>query len=86
MDRAPYEIIINVRADGVIVVNQRTMTLDELESMLTKVADIFHGQAVIIRGDRATPLSAVIDVLNLCARVEILNVSFATLRPEDAVR
>ena len=85
MDRAPYEIIINVKADGTIVVNQRHMTLDELEGMLTKVADIFQGQSVIIRGDQATPLSAVIDVLNLCARVEIFNVSFATMRPEDAI-
>ena len=84
MDRAPYEIIINVRADGTIVVNQREMTLGQLEAMLLKVADIFQGQALIIRGDRATPLSAVIDVLNLCARVDIYNVSFATVTPEDA--
>ncbi len=86
MDRTPYEIIINVKADGTIVVNQREMTLADLDGMLHKVADIFQGQAVIIRGDRDTPLSAVIDVLNLCAQVDIYNVSFATVTPEDAPR
>ena len=86
MDRAPYEIIINVRADGTIIVNQRVLTLDELESMLRKVADIFQGQSVIVRGDTDTPMGAAIDVLNVCAKTDIYNVSFATIKPEDAVR
>ena len=83
-DRAPYEIIINVKADGTIVVNQRTLTLDELEDMLGKVADIFQSQEVIIRGDTATPMGMAIDVLNVCAKVGVHNVSFATIAPEDA--
>ena len=86
MDRAPYEIIINVKADGTIVVNQRAMTLDELEAMLTKVADIFQGQGVIIRGDTQTPMGVAVDVLNACAKVDIHNVSFATIKPEDGGR
>lgn len=84
MDRAPYEIIINVRADGTIVVNQRTLTLEELEAMLVKVADIFQGQSVIVRGDTDTPMGAAIDVLNACAKADIHNVSFATINPRDA--
>lgn len=83
MDRAPYEIIINVRADGTIVVNQRTLTLEELEAMLVKVADIFQGQSVIVRGDTDTPMGAAIDVLNVCAKADIHNVSFATINPRD---
>ena len=85
MDRAPSEIIINVKSDGSIIVNQRSLTLEELERMLAKVADIFASQSVIIRGDTETPLGRAIDVLNVCAKVNIYNVSFATIRPEDVV-
>jgi len=84
LNRAPSEIIINVRANGDIVVNQRTLSLDELEAMLAKVADIFASQSVIIRGDSETALGRAIDVLNVCAKVGIQNVSFATIGPENA--
>lgn len=86
MDRAPSEIIINVKQDGTIVVNQRRLTLEELETMLHRVADIFASQSVIIRGDAGTPLGRAIDVLNVCAKANIYNVSFATVKPEDAAQ
>ncbi|MEK7794383.1 MAG: biopolymer transporter ExbD, partial [Candidatus Hydrogenedentota bacterium] len=51
-DRQQGEIYINVRADGSIILNEREVNLDELQSVLDRVAEYFPGGSVIIRGDR----------------------------------
>jgi len=84
-DRTMHEIIINIRSDGEIVVNQRPYDLEGLERVLRRISEVFSGQAVIIRGDRATQLGRAIEVLNVCAKAKIWNVSFAALE-EESVR
>jgi len=82
--RTQGEIYINIRPDGVIVVNDREMDLPELQNVLDRVAEYFPGGAVIIRGDRAVALERAIEVLDCCRKADIQNVSFAALEPEDA--
>lgn len=76
--RFPGEIIINIRENGTIVVNQREMTRDALRDMLLRVSGLYKGQPVIIRGDQNTRHKDIIGVLDVCATANIWNVSFAT--------
>lgn len=81
-ERSHGEIFINLRDDGTIVVNNRDMDLEELQSVLNRVAEHFPGGAVIIRGDTNALLGRVIEVLDCCRRADIQNISFAALTKE----
>ena len=78
--RTPGEIIINISRDGKIVVNQKELGYGELETMLTRISDLYSGQPVIIRADKETYHKDVIRVLDICAGANIWNVSFATVQ------
>lgn len=82
-DRRQGEIFINLRADGSIVLNQREVSMEELHGVLERVAEFFPGGSVIIRGDREADLGRAIGILDICRQVDIQNVSFAALQPED---
>jgi biopolymer transport protein ExbD len=78
-DREQGEIIINVDADGSIVVNGFELTLENLELRLSKVAELYRDQPVIVRADGKTPHEDVMGVLDACRKTGIWNISFATL-------
>lgn len=82
--RAPGEIIVNIRKDGTVVVNQRQLDYGELENMLRRISELYKGQPVIIRADRQTYHKDVIRVLDICAGADIWNVSFATMKEKEA--
>ncbi len=77
-DRIPGEIIINIRDDGAVVVNQLEMDEAALDGLLTRIVEQFTDWAVLIRADQDTRYEDVIDVLDACRRADIWNVSFAT--------
>lgn len=77
-ERIPGEIIINILADGAVVVNQMRMDEAALDNLLRRIVDQFSDWAVLIRADKATRYEHVIDVLDACRRADIWNVSFAT--------
>lgn len=81
--RMPGEIIINVAKDGLLSVNQKALTPDELEQMLQKIVRLYEGQPVIIRADRLSFHKDVIKVLDICARTGIWNISFATVEGHE---
>jgi len=83
MQRTTGEIIINVRQDGSVIVNQKELTHDELKTMLTRVSELYKGQPVIIRGDKDTFHKHIIKVLDICAGSNIWNVSFATMKEKE---
>jgi biopolymer transport protein ExbD len=86
-ERTRGEIYINIRDDGRIVLNNRVVDLPELQERLYRVAEVFPGGAVIIRGDREAALGQAIAVLNCCKKADIQDVSFAALpeeEPDDA--
>lgn len=80
--RLPGEIIINIRADGEVVVNSRVLDGDALGAMLARLAELFPGQPVLIRADKAVAYEHVIAVLDRCRQADIWNISFATGVPE----
>lgn len=82
-DRLPGEIIVNVLKDGRTVVNQQELNDAELGALLSRVVGLFHGQPVLIRADKATAYEHIIRVLDVCRRVDIWNVSFATAAAES---
>jgi len=80
--RAVGEVILNVKADGTVVMNRRSMDSNALKEALAKIASLYPDQAVILRGDENTDYRHVVEVLDICRRANIWNVAFATSRPE----
>jgi biopolymer transport protein ExbD len=83
-ERAQGEIIVNIRADGAIVVNEREMDVQELEGVLRRVAEYFPGGAVILRADGALAYRRLVDVMDVCRKADIQNISFAVLPGPEA--
>ena len=82
-ERAQGEIFINLSSEGVITVNERVLSLDDLQLTLYRVAAYFSGGSVIIRGDFSAHLGKAIQILDCCRKADIPNVAFAALREED---
>ena len=73
-------VVINIEKDGSVVVNQKNIGLQELAVLLDKTAHLYPGQAVILRADEKTYHERVIRVLDVCAKSNIWNISFATTK------
>src|SRR5207245_4258481 len=69
-------VVVNVKADGNVVVNRRTLTGAELTDLLKSLVQLNTEQAVIIRGDEAGAYKNIIGVLNICTEAGITNVAF----------
>ena len=69
------ELVININAQGTYIVNGQTLGGPELDSLLQKTA---LSQTVIIRADKKTFHQDVLKVLDICARNNIQDISFAT--------
>jgi biopolymer transport protein ExbD len=79
--RLPGEVIINVRADGTAVVNGQALDEVQLRAMMDRLVQLFPGQPVLLRADKATAYEHVVRVLDTCRQADIWNISFATLAP-----
>ncbi len=82
-NRLPSEIIVNIRSDGTTVVNQRVLDQEGLGGLLERIVSLYPGQPVLIRADMKTPYEYVIRALDLCRKVDIWNISFATATAEE---
>lgn len=76
------ELVINVRADGTIVLNQIVYTPEELVRVLVEGKAQFGMPSVFIRADKTVPHGKVLSVLGACARADIWDVSVATYKEE----
>ena len=81
--RLPGEVIVNVLPDGRAVVNGQELDDAALRGMMDRLVELFPGQPVLLRADKATPYEHVVRVLDLCRQADIWNVSFAAIKPED---
>jgi biopolymer transport protein ExbD len=81
----PYvgQVVINVKANGTIVVNRQQKTVRELLDQLKKLAQLYPDQAVIVRGDEAVDYKHIVEVLDICRQADIWNVAFATGKTEQ---
>src|SRR5437764_15207274 len=60
------DVVVNVKTDGNVVVNRRTLNGDELTELLKSLVQLNSEQAVVIRGDEAGAYKNIIGVLNIC--------------------
>jgi len=74
------DVVVNVKADGNVVVNRRTLNAAELTDLLKSLVQLNSEQAVIIRGDEAGAYKNIIGVLNICTEAGVTNVAFATAK------
>ena len=83
-NRLPGEVIINLSRDGRILVNQQTLTREDLADRLRRLAQFFPGQSVVIRADEQTSYEQLVGIIDLCRLSDIWNISFATATDEAA--
>ena len=74
------DVVVNVKTDGNVVVNRRTLTGAELTELLKGLVQLNSEQAVVIRGDEAGAYKNIVGVLNICTEAGITNVAFATAK------
>ena len=73
----PDEITVNVHSDGRLIINGDERTLEDLQTDLEVAKLNYPDQAVVIRGEGEGPYQHVMDVLTVCRRAKIGNVSLA---------
>ena len=74
------DVVVNVKSDGNMVVNRRTLSPTELGDLLRNLVQLNPEQAVVIRGDEGGAYKNVVGVLNICSEAGITNVAFATAK------
>lgn len=74
------DVVVNVKEDGSVVVNRRTLNGAELREMLQNLVQLDRDQAVVIRGDQEGAYRHVVEVLNICSAAGVTNVAFATAK------
>jgi biopolymer transport protein ExbD len=74
------DVVVNVKADGNVVVNRRTFSATELADLLKNLVQLNAEQAVVIRGDEAGAYKNVVNVLDICSEAGVTNVAFATAK------
>ena len=81
-NRMSGEVILNVKADGTVILNRQHLSPEALQNTLARISKLYPDQAVVLRGDEKVDYRHVVDVLDICRKVNIWNVAFATSRPE----
>ena len=74
------DVIVNVKSDGNVVVNRRTLSASDLSDLLKNLVQLNAEQAVVIRGDEGGAYKNIVTVLNICSEAGITNVAFATAK------
>jgi len=72
------EIIVNVKENGEVTVDNTLMTQEQLFAKLTRIAAVHKNQAIRIRGDGKVEYQKIVQVIDVCQKAGIPNISFAT--------
>lgn len=78
---APTPVIINVRQDGSMAVNQKGISDGELIKMLERLVQLQPAQVAVVRADKNVPYERVLKVLDYCREAGITQVGFSALMP-----
>ena len=82
-EKLPDLIIVNVSEAGAIVVNQRMLTVEQLDDLLAEAKSQHGTVAVVIRCDKRSRHTDFVTVLNACEKAEIAQVSVATFQTDE---
>ena len=72
------EIIVNVRENGEVVVDKSVMDKAQLFAKLKRISAVHKNQAIRIRGDGKVEYQKIVEVIDVCQKAGIPNISFAT--------
>ncbi len=78
---APAPVIVNVRVDGSMTVNQKAISDEALIKMLGQLVKLQPGQVAVVRADKNVPYERVLKVLDYCREAGISQVGFSALTP-----
>ena len=78
---APAPVIINVRVDGTMAVNQKEISDEGLINMLGRLVKLQPAQVAVVRADRVVAYERVLKVLDYCREAGITQVGFSALMP-----
>ena len=73
------DVVVNVRRDGSLVVNNQNLDSDQLRERLVRLVELFPGQSVIIRSDQGAEWRYVCAALDACSAADIWNIKFAVM-------
>lgn len=76
------QTVLNVKQDGTVVLNRKTVATKELTKQLKELSGLFPDYAIIVRADERVPFRFVASVLDICREANIWNVAFATGKVE----
>ena len=83
--RLPGEVIINILDGGLVVVNRQNLSDERLGGLLSSIVEQWGaGQPLLIRADKRTDYEHIMKVLDMCRRVDMWNISFATTASEES--
>ena len=74
--------VLNLKADGSMVMNTKPITFDELGDKMAVLAKINPDYAIILRGDAKVEYQYVARVLDVCRGAGIWNVAFPVSKPQ----
>jgi biopolymer transport protein ExbD len=82
----PDALTVSITADGFIIVDGERKSLTELEKHLRKAKKNYADQAVAVRGDGQGNYQNVMNVLSICHRVGINNITLPARlkKPEES--
>jgi biopolymer transport protein ExbD len=72
------QTVINVKMDGTVVWNRKSVTQPELLTRLRDLSGLFPDYAIIVRADERAPWRFVSSVVDICRDANIWNIAFAT--------
>ena len=76
------QTVLNVRTDGTVVWNNKTVPRPELLDRLKELSGLYPDYSIIVRGDENAKFSYINAVLDICREANIWNVAFATRKAE----
>ncbi len=72
--------IVQIQADGSLLLNGAAVTLAELETRLTAIHAREPDMPMVIKGDPQAHYEQVVDIIDLAARLNVANVGLVTAR------
>ncbi|MGQ9661385.1 MAG: ExbD/TolR family protein [Kiritimatiellia bacterium] len=76
-------VVINIRKSGVLVVNERVKTLEEVEQLLREAKQQNSEVFAVLRCDKQAYHNEFVRVLNVCEKVGITGVGVATFEADE---
>jgi biopolymer transport protein ExbD len=77
MTSRPDAIVLNVARSGDVVIDGKTVPMDQLKERLEAARKAYAEQSVLIRGDGEGVYQSIVDVMDLCHKAQIHRFSLA---------